>query len=157
MLTAVRGSGKPMMNYPQLSKPKIIVLRCEERFHHDLRDKAPKRAESTTLLPSGHWLWRSILEIWPLSGRSLQRASPTASRIPWTSRATSSRRALGLSPRPDFFVQIRTPGAPADTCLGGAYRRAAPTFPCQSNGPPFLARRPPGLVSATTRKRACSA
>lgn len=48
MLTAVRGSGKPMMNNPQLSKPRIIVLRWEARFHHAIGNKAPKRAESTT-------------------------------------------------------------------------------------------------------------
>jgi hypothetical protein len=49
MLTAVRGSGKPMMNNPQLWKPKIIVLRREARIHHATGNKVPKRAESTTV------------------------------------------------------------------------------------------------------------
>ncbi len=43
-----------MINCPQLSKLRIIVLRCEERFHHEVSDKAPKSAESTILLPIGY-------------------------------------------------------------------------------------------------------
>lgn len=49
-----------MMKCPQLLKLGIIVLRCEELFHHDVCGKAHKTAESTMFLRSGHRLWRSI-------------------------------------------------------------------------------------------------
>jgi hypothetical protein len=55
MLTAVRGSGKPMMNGPQLWKLRVIILQCEERVHHTGSDSAPLRAASILLLHSGHW------------------------------------------------------------------------------------------------------
>lgn len=77
MLTAVRGSGKPMMNGPQLWKLRVIILQCEERVHHTSSDSAPLRAASMLLLHSGHWSWRSIMEVWALNCRSLYREGTT--------------------------------------------------------------------------------
>lgn len=64
ILTAVRGSGKPMMKDPQLWKLRVIVLRCEERVHHTGSDRAPQRAASMLLRHGGPWPWRSIPEVW---------------------------------------------------------------------------------------------